>query len=438
MQKQKRLFSNDRLAVFVTTVILMLLAFFQWGSYPVHATTPPIEGSIGWWEVQAVDTMKFSRDRSREYRNSPELRKVADEHIGRIAAMGATHVSLGTPYDEEFLPVLKTWVESARAHNVKVWFRGNWSGWEEWFDYPPITRQQHLERSVAFVKNNPDLFQDGDIFQACPECENGGPGDPRETGDVASYRQFLIDEHEALMAAFAEIDVAVDTRYNSMNGDVARLIMDRETTKALGGLIVVDHYVETPEQLVADIEQYAEESGGKVVLGEFGAPIPDIHGRMSEAEQAKWLQILLDDLIDSSVLVGMNYWTDTGSSTEIWTGSGRALSAVETIRTYFQPKYVHNSVVDQRKRPIPDVTIRSQQRTVMTDSGGTFTIPYTHTQGNVVISKVGYSDRVLTMNEFIALSEPVILEYDLFSKASLTSLLASLYDRLLQFFLFTL
>ena len=62
---------------------------------------------------------------------------------------------------------------SARKHSLKVWFRGNLSGWEEWFGYPSINRDEHTAGIVRFITNNPDLFEDGDIFVTCNECENG-------------------------------------------------------------------------------------------------------------------------------------------------------------------------------------------------------------------------------------------------------------------------
>ena len=70
-----------------------------------------------------------------------------------------------------------------RKHGLSVWFRGNFSGWEEWFGYPKIKAYEHINKTRNFIINNPELFADGDIFTSCPECENGGPGDPRDTNN---------------------------------------------------------------------------------------------------------------------------------------------------------------------------------------------------------------------------------------------------------------
>jgi hypothetical protein len=180
------------------------------------------------------------------------------------------------------------------------------------------------------------LFKDGDVFSACPECENGGPGDPRMNGDVKGHREFLIEEYRATKEAFRSINKDVASNYNSMNGDVARLVMDKETTKALDGVVAIDHYVGTPEKLVSDIGEISRSSGGRIVLGEFGAPIPDINGDMTEEEQAAWLEKAMSMFTITPELIGVNYWTNTGSSTELWDGDGKPKKAVSVVTKYFK------------------------------------------------------------------------------------------------------
>jgi hypothetical protein len=286
------------------------------------------------WEFASIDTMKYSRDIAREKANDPKFDIVIERMVSDIAATGATHVAIATPYDPEFIPFLTRWVKAARRNNINVWFRGNFSGWEGWFDHPKINRDIHQQQLVAFIEENQKLFNDGDIFSPCPECENGGPGDPRLTGDVDGYRKFLIAETDIASKAFKEIGVNVSANYHSMNGDVARLIMDKETTRKLGGVVVIDHYVKTPDILVADIKDLASKSGGKIILGEFGAPIPDIHGSMTEEEQAEWINEALIRLEKTPEFVGVNYWVNTGGSTELWDSDGNKKKAVDVV-TYF-------------------------------------------------------------------------------------------------------
>lgn len=324
------------------------------------------------WTFQSVDTMKRSRDLAREKLHDASFDAEIDWEMRDIAETGATHVAIATPYDDEFLPFLKRWVAAARRAHLQVWFRGNWSGWEGWFGYANMTRDEHLEKTRRFISVHPELFEDGDVFSACPECENGGPGDPRSTGDVAGYRKFLLDEYAMMKWSFASIRRDVVPGFFSMNGDVARLIMDTETTAKTGGLITVDHYVKTPEQLDGDARDFISQSGGKLILGEFGAPIPDIHGTMTEDEQALWLEDTLSQLSTVPGILGMNYWTSLGSSTAIWNDSGKPRKAVNILTRFYKPVVVFGVVMDELGRSIPNAAVSIGSISAMARADGYF------------------------------------------------------------------
>lgn len=382
----------------ITILLLALAAAFMFAvAAPVKATTPTEPTTPTWWNFQCIDTMKYSRDRAREFLGNPKLAATNIEwQTAEIAKTGATHIAIATPYDEEFIPILTKWVEEARKHNLKVWYRGNWSGWEEWFGYARIGRAEHLTKTAAFITAHPELFEDGDYFTACPECENGGPGDPRRTGDAAGHKKFLIDGHNLAQKSFAQIDKKVDTTLNPMNGDVARLIMDKETTKALGGVVSIDHYVKDPQKLADDIIALANQSGGTVVLGEFGAPIPDINGSMTEAQQAAWIEEALAKIVGIPSLTGMSYWTNVGGSTQIWNSDGSPRAAVQMVTAVFTPKTISSVVIDQFDKPVANATIMTTEKTVVTNEDGTFTLPYLNPTGNVVITSPEHQDTVIT------------------------------------------
>lgn len=364
--------------IVISSVMLLLVT----SSKKTDASYKPL------WNFQAVDTMKYSRDVSREKLTDPSFDKTINDQVHAIAEMGATHVGIATPYDEEFLPILKRWVRAARRNNLKVWYRGNWSGWEGWFGYSKVDRATHIAKSQEFVAKHPELFEDGDVFSACPECENGGPGDPRLNGDAEGHKKFLISEYQAMSKAFKEIGRDVDVRYNSMNGDVAELIMDRETTKALGGIVVVDHYVKTPEDLASDVQRLADTSGGQVVLGEFGAPILDIHGPMTEDEQQQWLQEAMEKLVTVRPLVGMSYWVNLGGSTSLYNDDGKARKAVETLASFYSPSLVEVSVKNATGAKVNGATAQTLNRTY--GKSEKITLPVISDGQRVVISAEGY------------------------------------------------
>lgn len=285
--------------------------------------------------IKSIDTMKYSRDIAREKSNDPSFDAVIEKQVSDIAQTGATHVAIGTPYDSEFVPYLKRWVASARKNHLKVWFRGNLSGWEKWFEYPSIDRQTHTKLIGEFIKANPSLFENGDIFTSCSECENGGAGDPRKTGDTIGFRNFLIDEYNVSQQGFREINKKVAAGYFAMNYDVAKLIMDPATTRALDGIVVIDHYVDSPAKLALDAKSLAEASGGKIIFGEIGVPIPDLNGVMTEDEQADWIDKALNGLKEVPEVIGVNYWVNVGGSTQIWDSKGNPRKAVEIIKKFY-------------------------------------------------------------------------------------------------------
>lgn len=332
-----KLFMKNKLFLLVLLILIgSLVLIFKSKSQSIDQKTiaTPVKQERR-WQIKSIDTMKYSRDLSLEKLNDPSFDIVINSQITAIKDLHATHVAIGTPYDEKFIPILKRWVKAARDNDLKVWFRGNFSGWQGWFgESRSLSRQKHLELTQTFIQNHPDLFRDGDIFSPCPECENGGPGDPRSNGDIDGHRKFLIDQRNTALEEFKNINKKVIV-LDSMNYDVAKLVMDKETAEAMGGIVVIDHYVKTPERLESDVKKLAEQTGAKIILGEIGVPIPDIHGNLSDQEQAAWIEKALGLLRDEEELIGLNYWVSHGGSTKIFDDVGTPKPAAEILKKYF-------------------------------------------------------------------------------------------------------
>lgn len=356
--------------------------------------------STSYWDIQSVDTMKLSRDLAREKLKDSNFEIVIREQVKKIAEVGATHIALGTPYDEEFLPFLRRWVKEARKNKLNVWFRGNFSGWEGWFGYPRIKAQEHLQKTREFILNNPDLFIEGDIFTACTECENGSLGDPRETKDVSGFREFIVSLNDTASWAFRSIGKNVSTNFFSMNLDVAFLVMDKETTKALGGIVVIDHYVKDPEKLLEDVRKISEKTNSKVVLGEFGAPIPDIHGDMTDLEQSEWVAKALALLSKEEVLLGLNYWVATSGTTSLWNEDGSQRPVVAVLKSYFSPNLLSGRVVDEKGNYLQEAKISVGTKKILSDRQGEFSIPKVPSLTNILVEKEGYELVNIPLNNF--------------------------------------
>lgn len=359
---------NIKTAIVFATLILLGMWLFSLKK----TKTLPAELPKATWQMESIDTVKYSRDLAREQASNPKFVETIDKQMKLIASTGANYVAIGTPYDKEFIPFLSEWVKSAREHNLKIWFRGNFSGWEGWFEYPKIGREEHKILLKNFIKQNGNLFMDGDIFTSCTECENGGPGDPRRTGDTDKYRSFLVEEYQISKIAFREIGKNVTSNFFPMNYDVAKLIMDKETTKLLGGVVVIDHYVATPEIMDKTIKELEKSSGGKIVLGEFGAPIPDIHGNLSEIEQSNWIEDTLTVLANNKNVVGVNYWTGFGGSTRLWKSNETPTASVKTLERYFKPTYLAGIVRDEAGNFVAGARVTNGSQQALTNTLGEF------------------------------------------------------------------
>ncbi|MDD2807147.1 MAG: carboxypeptidase-like regulatory domain-containing protein [Patescibacteria group bacterium] len=384
-------------------VMLLLVAMVILAGYSTPLLQIPVfqkPTDLKLWPIQSIDTMKSSRDLAREKLNDPGFNPEIDQQIKDIASTGANYVAIDTPYDEEFLPILKRWVAAARKYHLAVWFRGNWSGWEGWFDYPKITRAEHIIETKKFILVHPDLFEDNDIFTPCPECENGGPGDPRNNNDAAAHRDFLRALYNAANQSFTQLKKKTKVGYFSMNGDVANLIMDKNTTRDLGGVVSVDHYIKTGGQLTNDLINFAENGNGNVVLGEFGAPIPDIHGELTPLQQANWLNDTLLQIAKIPKLSGLNYWVNLGGSTELWSSSdGTALPAVAILTQFYTPGGLYGAVVDELGKPINNASVKTEYRETTTGQNGYYQLPYIPKYNKTLtVTAAGYTSKTIPLN----------------------------------------
>ncbi len=364
------------------------------------------------WQIQSIDTVKYSRDLAREKSKDTAFDAEIKKQVSEIARTGATHIALATPYNDEFVPYLKRWILEARANELRVWFRGNVAGWEGWFDYPKISREEHTSQIVSFIKKYPELFEDGDIFTSCPECENGGSGDPRMTGDVNGFRQFLIEENNQAIDAFNQINKRVASGYYSMNGDVATLVMDEDTTRALGGVVTIDHYVSTPDKLISFVDDLANKSKGKIVLGEWGAPIPDINGDMTEEEQATWILEALGKLSTDKNVAGLNYWTNKGGSTSLWMPKGDPKKAVSAITYYYNPREISGIITNEVGYAVYGAIVKVGENTAVTDYAGRFRIEVLPNNNSMSIQGVGYIQKNINITDISNYSVTLVKQYE--------------------------
>lgn len=329
------------------------------------------------WKYQCIDTMKTSRDKAVAWRDREDLTTHIQTEVTAIKEMGANCVALGTPYDAEFLPYLTLWVEEARKQDLHIWFRGNFSEWEGWFNYPKgMTADELFEKTEDFIVSNSALFQDGDIFTAAPEAENGGPFNQVEIDEHEIYREFLIKSYDVSDQAFQEIGKDVVLNWFSMNGGLARRMMDQKTVDALDKTVTIDHYIRTSQEMGEFVDYFNDVFGAQVVIGEFGAPIPEINGSMTDQEQADFIEELLQELyIRRNKVDGINYWILYDGSTAILDQNLMRKPVFDVIEKYFKPAIVRGKVTDQSNKVLDDVPVSIEGgESTTTDENGDYTL----------------------------------------------------------------
>jgi len=330
------------------------------------------ENQLPLWNIQSIDTMKTSRDRARVELSNPAFDVQIQKELIAIKETGANYVAIDTPYDKEFLPYLQRWVRLARKTGLRVWFRGNWSSWEGWFDYPKsLTPQNHITKTSFFILDHPELFEDGDIFDACPECENAKYW--KQPKDDAEYNAFLRAQQESLAKAFEKIDKKVYSNIASIIGGRAKEVLDKKTMESLR-VVAIDHYTKDPKNM-GEYVDYFTKNGAKTLVSEFGAPIPDIHGPMNENQQADFVDAVFHELYKKQDDVeGVNYYVLIDGTTAILNEDYTPRSAYYIVKRYFSPNIITGVVTNPLGDRLKDIMFKTQDITVKTNDRGEYTL----------------------------------------------------------------
>lgn len=354
------------------------------------------------WQYQCIDTMKISRDSARSWKDAPNFTKEIAKEVATIKSLGANCIAIGTPYDEEFIPYLKLWVTQARQNSLHVWFRGNFSGWEGWFNYPKnLYPEGHLLKTRQFIVSHPDLFENGDIFTPAVEAENGWGNGYVPSTDYPAFRKFLIDEHTNAQDAFSQIGKNVVTNWLSMSGGLARDMLDQQTINALDNTVTIDHYVKDPAAMKDFIDYFHNNFNASVVIGEFGAPIPDINGDMTEQEQTDFVSNVFHTIYQEGTTVyGVNYWVLTEGSTSLLDQSGKLKQVTHAIQYYYKPANITGNVTDELGDGIPSahIVVNNGENKVVTNDNGQYSVTIPVESVTLDISKENYKSEEQTVS----------------------------------------
>lgn len=352
------------------------------------------------WKIRSIDTMKTSRDRARNTLTDGEI----EIELRAIKNLGANYVAIDTPYDDEFLPFLKRWVSLARRSGLKVWFRGNWSSWEGWFDYPKnMTPEKHNFKTAKFIEMNPGLFEEGDIFDPCPECENAGFW--KQPEENAEYNQFIQNQRKIVRDSFSKIKRQVYTNIFSIIGGRAKEVLNKKTLDTLDNVVTIDHYFKDPSSMSQYIEYFSQNYSTTVLVGEFGAPIPDINGSMNENEQAQFINGVFKKLYENKEnVLGINYNVLTGGTTSLLNEDGTPREATEIIKNYFIPGAISGTVTNTIGDRLQNIQVKVSDglNSTTTDSLGRYGLTVPASAADIVIKDNKYKYKTISKKEMFS------------------------------------
>jgi hypothetical protein len=285
------------------------------------------QAAPSWWIAKSIDTMKESMDASNQGLTQEQI----DEHVGQLAALGASYATVDTPMDRP--DVYRMWVRSIRAHGLSVWHRPADWGYPDHpaHDDPDVTPAIYLEHVKRFILDNPDLFAPGDIFDGDSEADGDAYwkrypdyqwwNDAQPSAACDEFNKYLVDLKTVADEAFREIGVSgVNTGIRSLSdwyGDAKCLT--NATIAALGGWLTIDGYyaddalepaLVAPTLIDDALERWhAARPDAKIVMGEYGwsnsCPTDD-------ATQAAVLDAALPVFASKSYVYGLNYWAGAG------------------------------------------------------------------------------------------------------------------------------
>lgn len=284
---------------------------------PAPTAVKPSPSGTARWSIRSVSSMKETKDKV----CGQDSASYVGRWVVKAADLGVNYVSVETPYDNpscgSSVAYTRRWIDAIRAQGLRVWHRHMPLAFEGIYDTPK-RRGDYLTLISRYIRDNPELFAEGDIFTPIPEPQNGGIQGVTWCGNgVCQFRskeefnRWLRDAMDVADTAFRAIGLGgkIQIGYYGFDGFVAWGAHNpdwdgilEDATVAKMGNITIDHY---PELIGADMQSDLDElhrryPGIPVIIGEWGSVGPgDKGGQVRDSMGAA----RKDPLIK-----GFNYW----------------------------------------------------------------------------------------------------------------------------------
>jgi len=305
----------------LVAVVLFAAFVLSWIT-PITPAPPPLSSTF----FASIDTMKASRD--------TETRPLSQEEISAIvnlsASLNTNYITVDTHWD--YPGYMKSWIDVVRATGHHVWFRGHPNQWENNNGVPGIMTPAHYEAAErAFILAHSSFFQSGDIFDACPEPEEGhywqaayhhGWTSHAPNTATQEYNAFLRETTAVADTAFRHLGISgVFTTVRSTNSFFAThpTVLEQATVNKFG-YVTLDSYPErdttdpvaAAQQRLSELQTIENVWHRPIVIGEMGYSNSI---NVNDTTQQAVLKSEFDALASLSYLAGVNYWVGAGTST---------------------------------------------------------------------------------------------------------------------------
>ncbi len=307
----------------------------------------PSSNAGGTFAVQSIDAMKDTKDAICGPRPTDWINKWLDKAV----ELGAGYVAISTPYENpscgDALAYTKTWVQAIRAHGLHVWHRHMPLSFEGIYSTPKTTGNNYLDLISNYIKNNPDIFENGDIFTPIPEPQNGGiqnvtycANNVCQFQSPAAFNQWLRDAMTTAKSASQAIGKDMKIGYFGFDGFVAwgdknpdwHGILEDSTVAQMGN-ITIDHYPETVgetmDQALTTLQTKYPTT--PIVIGEYGT----VNGTNVDQEVQDTMTAAKNHKV-----VGFNYWQfgPSGSGEQLINNDFSNRSDFSIVQSFYKAK----------------------------------------------------------------------------------------------------
>ncbi|HLZ61732.1 MAG TPA: hypothetical protein VKR06_32715 [Ktedonosporobacter sp.] len=350
-------------------IFFVLLSVILLGA-TIAVTTPGREATAFSFAA-SIDTMKASRDTQTHPLSQGEITAI----VQASAKLNVNYITVDTNWD--YPDYIQQWVTAIRAVGLHVWFRGHPNKWENNNGASGLmTPTEYATVEQRFITAHPAFFRSGDIFDACPEPEQGnywkatyGEQWTSNAPNTATrdYNAFIRATTDVADHALRNLGIAgVTTTIRSTNSFFASHadVFEQATADRLGQ-ITIDSYPEkgTTDPAVAAQARVEELDTIErlwhlpIVIGEMGY---SNQMEVDDATQQAVLKAEFDAIRPLPYLAGVNYWVGAGSNSaggytyilkktdDLW--SPRL--AARELSTFYQTKLQQETTQPQCSRAV--------------------------------------------------------------------------------------